>query len=123
MGTPTATDAGTQASGDTPATGPQSPAANAASAGESSPGPGGRPAAKVALVGVHGFGTHHLRNLERLQAAGVVDLVAVADPNPPAAGSVPETAHVFPGLTELLAETTGLDLIIVATPRTGWCCS
>jgi predicted dehydrogenase len=73
-------------------------------------------AARVALVGVHGFGTHHLRNLERLQAAGVVDLVAVADPNPPASGSVPATAHVFPGLSELLAETTGLDLIIVATP-------
>ncbi|WP_285249659.1 Gfo/Idh/MocA family oxidoreductase [Pseudarthrobacter sp. fls2-241-R2A-168] len=116
MGTPTATDAGTQASGDTPATGPHATAAQAATAGESSPGPGGAPAAKVALVGVHGFGTHHLRNLGRLQTAGVVDLVAVADPNPPAAGSVPETAHVFPGLAELLAETTGLDLIIVATP-------
>jgi hypothetical protein len=38
------------------------------------------PPARVALVGVHGFGTHHLRNLARLQAAGVVELVAVADP-------------------------------------------
>ncbi|MFF1252825.1 Gfo/Idh/MocA family protein [Pseudarthrobacter sp. NPDC058329] len=74
------------------------------------------PAARVALVGVHGFGTHHLRNLERLQAASVVRLVAVADPNPPAPGSVPATAAVFPGLAELLAETSGLDLIIVATP-------
>ena len=45
------------------------------------------PAARVALVGVHGFGTHHLRNLERLQAAGAVELVAVADPPPPAPGS------------------------------------
>jgi predicted dehydrogenase len=70
----------------------------------------------VALVGVHGFGTHHLRNLERLQAAGAVALVAVADPNPPAPGAIPATAHVFPGLAELLAETSGLDLIIVATP-------
>ncbi|WP_461187721.1 Gfo/Idh/MocA family protein [Arthrobacter sp. Z4-13] len=74
------------------------------------------PAARVALVGVHGFGTHHLRNLERLQAAGVVELVAVADPNAPAPGSVPATAHAFSGLAELLAETSGLDLIIVATP-------
>lgn len=72
--------------------------------------------ARVALVGVHGFGTHHLRNLERLQAAGVVELVAVADPQPPAPGSVPDTAAVFPGLTDLLAATSGLELIIVATP-------
>lgn len=81
------------------------------------PGTAGQfPPARVALVGVHGFGTHHLQNLERLQAAGVVELVAVADPLPPAPGSVPDTAAVFPGLTELLAATTDLELIIVATP-------
>ncbi|MBE4718884.1 Gfo/Idh/MocA family protein [Pseudarthrobacter sp. AB1] len=73
-------------------------------------------AARVALVGVHGFGTHHLRNLERLQAAGVVELVAVADPKPPESGTVPGAAAEFPGLTELLAGTPGLDVIIVATP-------
>jgi predicted dehydrogenase len=78
--------------------------------------PAGGARAKVALVGVHGFGSHHLRNLERLQASGVVDLVAVADPQPPASGAIPETTQVFPGLAELLAETSGLDLIIVATP-------
>jgi predicted dehydrogenase len=72
--------------------------------------------ARVALVGVHGFGTHHLRNLERLQAAGVVELVAVADPQPPAPGSVPDTAAVHQGLTDLLAATADLDVIIVATP-------
>lgn len=72
--------------------------------------------ARVALVGVHGFGTHHLRNLARLQAAGVVELVAVADPLPPAPGAVPDAAAVFPGLTELLAATPDLELIIVATP-------
>ncbi|QOD02776.1 Gfo/Idh/MocA family protein [Pseudarthrobacter sp. BIM B-2242] len=78
----------------------------------------GRPTtpARVALVGVHGFGTHHLRNLERLQEAGVVDLVAVADPQPPEPGSVPETAAAFPGLAELLTDTPDLDVIIVATP-------
>ncbi|MFB8368243.1 Gfo/Idh/MocA family protein [Pseudarthrobacter sp. NPDC055928] len=80
------------------------------------PAAGPLPPARVALVGVHGFGTHHLRNLERLQAAGVVELVAVADPQPPAPGSVPDTAAVFPGLTDLLAATSGLELIIVATP-------
>ena len=72
--------------------------------------------ARVALVGVHGFGTHHLRNLERLQAAGVVELAAVADPQPPAPGSVPDTAGVFPGLADLLAATSDLEMIIVATP-------
>ncbi len=111
MGTPAGTVAGTQ---------PRDLITSAAARAQPAGGPGaeqsrGRPS-KVALVGVHGFGTHHLRNLERLQAAGVVDLVAVADPNPPAPGSVPATTHVFPGLAELLAETGGLDLIIVATP-------
>lgn len=75
-----------------------------------------RPAGRVALVGVHGFGTHHLRNLERLQAAGAVELVAVADPQPPAPGAVPASTVVYPGLAELLADTGNLDLIIVATP-------
>ncbi|WP_457946323.1 Gfo/Idh/MocA family protein [Pseudarthrobacter sp. alpha12b] len=73
-------------------------------------------APRVALVGVHGFGTHHLRNLERLAAAGSVDLVAVADPQPPAPGSVPPSATVYPGLDDLLTTTRDLDLIIVATP-------
>lgn len=72
--------------------------------------------ARVALVGVHGFGTQHLRNLERLQVTGAAELVAVADPQPPAPGSVPASAVVFPGLPELLADTRGLDVIIVATP-------
>jgi predicted dehydrogenase len=120
MGTPAGTDAGIQSRDlSTPESG-----LHPAMAGAPTPDLADAPtpvlaegsAAKVALVGVHGFGTHHLRNLERLQAAGVVDLVAVADPNPPASGSVPATTRVFPGLSELLAETTGLDLIIVATP-------
>lgn len=73
-------------------------------------------AARVALVGVHGFGTHHLRNLERLQASGAVTLVAVADPNPPAPGALPPETAVFSTLDELLAATPALDLVIVATP-------
>lgn len=72
--------------------------------------------ARVALVGVHGFGTHHLRNLERLQQGGAVTLVAVADPNPPAAGALPPGTAVFGTLDELLAATPALDLVIVATP-------
>jgi len=73
-------------------------------------------AARVALVGVHGFGAHHLRNLERLQAAGSIELVAVADPQPPAPGTLPPSAAVYPGLDDLLTANGNLDLIIVATP-------
>lgn len=79
-------------------------------------GHGGGRTARVALVGVHGFGTHHLRNLERLQEAHAVDLVAVADPQPPAPGSAPPSAAVYLGLDDLLAAATELDVIIVATP-------
>lgn len=96
---------------------PGAPAGAAATAGRgAAAGTSGPKAARVALVGVHGFGTHHLRNLQRLQAAGAVELVAVADPQPPAAGSVPASARVYPGLDELLSATTSLDLVIVATP-------
>ena len=73
-------------------------------------------AGRVALVGVHGFGTHHLRNLDRLQTAGKVDLVAVADPQPPAPGALPPSAAVYAGLDDLLKATPDLDLVIVATP-------
>ncbi|MDQ0767777.1 putative dehydrogenase [Pseudarthrobacter defluvii] len=73
-------------------------------------------AARVALVGVHGFGTHHLHNLERLRAAGRIELAAVADPQPPAPGAVPPSAAVFAGIDDLLTATPDLDLVIVATP-------
>ncbi|OOP62684.1 oxidoreductase [Arthrobacter sp. SRS-W-1-2016] len=73
-------------------------------------------ASRVALVGVHGFGAHHLQNLERLQANGVVRLVAVADPNPPTSGALPPGTAVFSNLDELLAGTPALELVIVATP-------
>jgi len=72
--------------------------------------------ARIALVGVHGFGTHHLQNLKRLTADGLVELVAVADPNPPAAGALPETTAVHGTLDELLAADHHPDIIIVATP-------
>jgi predicted dehydrogenase len=113
MGTPPAPDTQSTAQ-------PQSAGSQADQSAHPAPAPAPAPEqvrpARVALVGVHGFGTHHLRNLERLQAAGVVELVAVADPQPPEPGVVPETAAVFPGLAELLAATADLDVIIVATP-------
>ncbi|MGN7200673.1 Gfo/Idh/MocA family protein [Arthrobacter sp. SAFR-044] len=90
--------------------------ATEAAGSTSATAPATAPAPRIALVGVHGFGTHHLRNLERLQAAGSVELVGVADPQPPAPGAVPPSAAVYPGLEELLTATRDLDLIIVATP-------
>ena len=72
--------------------------------------------ARVALVGVHGFGEHHLHNLERLSGEKLVDLVAVADPNPPAAGTLPGTTAVYPELDTLLAADHRPDVVIVATP-------
>ncbi|MBT2514530.1 DUF6807 family protein [Arthrobacter sp. ISL-30] len=72
--------------------------------------------ARIALVGVHGFGAHHLMNLERLRELGLVDLVAVADPNPPAPGTLPEGTAVHGDLQALLGGGHNPDVIIVATP-------
>ena len=71
---------------------------------------------RVALVGVHGFGERHLANLARLEAAGTLELVAVADPNPPQPGSIADSVAVFPDLDSLLAAQPGVDVAILATP-------
>lgn len=71
---------------------------------------------RIALVGVHGFGTHHLANLDRLQALGALKLVAVADPNPPEAGRLGRDVAVFNNLDDLLAAGTAPDVVIIATP-------
>jgi predicted dehydrogenase len=71
---------------------------------------------RIALVGVHGFGERHLTNLARLEAAGVVDLVAVADPHPPQDGKLGPSVAVFTTLDELLASGPAPDVVILATP-------
>ncbi|WP_159707135.1 DUF6807 family protein [Arthrobacter sp. 18067] len=71
---------------------------------------------RIALVGVHGFGERHLENLHRLSAAGRVELVAVADPLPPADGKLSPGVNVFSSLDELLAAGTAPDVVIVSTP-------
>jgi len=71
---------------------------------------------RVALVGVHGFGERHLANLARLEKAGALELVAVADPNPPHPGTLAGSVAVFPDLAALLAAQPGADVVIVATP-------
>ncbi|MGF9648535.1 DUF6807 family protein [Pseudarthrobacter oxydans] len=71
---------------------------------------------RIALVGVHGFGERHLANLARLEEAGALELVAVADPNPPAEGRLAESVAVFDDLGQLLAADPGVDVVILATP-------
>ncbi|MBT2585497.1 DUF6807 family protein [Arthrobacter sp. ISL-95] len=71
---------------------------------------------RIALVGVHGFGERHLDNLGRLSANGALKLVAVADPLPPADGTLGPDVNVFSSLDELLAAGTTPDVVIVSTP-------
>ncbi|MDR6684527.1 putative dehydrogenase [Arthrobacter sp. 1088] len=71
---------------------------------------------RVALVGVHGFGERHLENLHRLNSAGVLELVAVADPQPPAQGQLPPDVGVYSSLDELLAAGNAPDVVIISTP-------
>ncbi|MBE4718874.1 DUF6807 family protein [Pseudarthrobacter sp. AB1] len=91
---------------------PAAPAISA-TAGEV-PAPAALP--RVALVGVHGFGDSHLANLARLQEAGALQLVAVADPNPPETGALGESVAVFNTLDQLLAAGPVPDVVILATP-------
>ncbi|MCH6469081.1 DUF6807 family protein [Sinomonas terrae] len=71
---------------------------------------------RIALVGVHGFGLVHLRNLKRLLESGAVALDAVADPFPPEPGTVPEGTPSYADLEALLAERPAPDVAIIATP-------
>ena len=71
---------------------------------------------RIALVGVHGFGERHLANLARLEASGAVELVAVADPNPPRDGKLGTSVAVFSTLNHLLASGPAPDVVILATP-------
>lgn len=91
---------------DTPLTQSSQPTQPAAGAGP----------ARIALIGVHGFGAHHLKNLDRLTRAGAVELVAVADPNPPSPGALPDSTAVHPDLQSLLAGKHSPDVVIIATP-------
>ena len=76
--------------------------------------PAARP--RLALVGVHGFGERHLANLVRLEEAGALELVAVADPTPPAPGRLADTVAVFQDLEQLLGSGPAPDVVILATP-------
>ena len=65
---------------------------------------------------MHGFGERHLANLARLQAAGVLELVAVADPNPP---QTARWATPWPSSTPWTScwrRAPAPDVVILATP-------
>lgn len=71
----------------------------------------------VALVGVHGYGLHHLRALRPLIEAGRAALVGVVDPQTPQ-GESRELIAAAPhheSLADLLAARTP-DVVILATP-------
>ncbi|WP_348789328.1 DUF6807 family protein [Leifsonia sp. NPDC080035] len=72
--------------------------------------------ARVALVGAHGFGEIHRRNLARLAGLGRARLVAVAEPAPFAPGELAADVHVHADLDALLAAERDLDVVIVSTP-------
>ncbi len=71
--------------------------------------------ARVAVVGIHGHGSTHVRNALTLQEDGTCRLVAVADLRPPNAGTVGPDVAVFTDLDSLLA-TTDVDIVVVCTP-------
>jgi predicted dehydrogenase len=74
--------------------------------------------AAVVLVGVHGHGRWHLRNLDRLRHAGApVRLAGVCDPQPPARDEreLIGDAPVAASLDDLL-DTVRPDVTVVCTP-------
>ena len=72
----------------------------------------------VVLVGVHGHGRWHLRNLDRLSRAGVpVRLAGVCDPRPPAADERPLIGDVPVAATfDDLLDAVRPEVTVVCTP-------
>lgn len=64
----------------------------------------------VAVVGVHGHGASHVRNVADLQERGLATLAAVVDPRP-----VDGATPWFPDLGALLARARP-DVVVLATP-------
>lgn len=69
--------------------------------------------ARIAVIGIHGFGASHVLNAGR-----VGRLVAVVDPRPPVPGTPAAAADVrwFTDLDSLLAAELELDAAVVCTP-------
>ena len=79
-------------------------------------------AARIILVGVGGFGAHHLANIARLEATDMVELVAMVDPFVMAKRQgdpdfvMPHDAPLFNVLSEALAAIGVPDVVIVSVP-------
>lgn len=72
--------------------------------------------ARVALVGTGGYGRWHLANIERLEAAGVARLVAVADRDSSALAAVADPAvRAFTEAEEML-KAVRPDITVIAAP-------
>lgn len=67
---------------------------------------------RVVVAGVHGYGAFHLRNVRRLQAAGLAEPVGVCDTRPPAGLGDLEWSADLPELIE----RTGARIAVIATP-------
>lgn len=70
----------------------------------------------VAVVGIHGFGGHHLTELASLAEEGIARVVAVADPRgPDGVAHVPDDVVCHPDLATLLQHGVP-DVVVLATP-------
>jgi predicted dehydrogenase len=70
-------------------------------------------APRIGLVGTGGYGAHHLANIDRLQAAGRLQLVATVSRHPDPARARGARNHAT--LAEML-ESERLDIVVLATP-------
>src|SRR3954471_10815854 len=69
----------------------------------------------VALVGIHGYGRWHARNLARLARAGAIRFVAAADPRHGDRGGVDLAVALYPDLDALLSRHQ-VDVVVISTP-------
>jgi predicted dehydrogenase len=70
---------------------------------------------RLAVVGINGHGRGHVEQALRLEARGLLRLVAVADPQAPPAGLLPGHVAVFASLSAALEADT-LDIVVLCTP-------
>ncbi|MET4781959.1 DUF6807 family protein [Glaciihabitans sp. UYNi722] len=78
--------------------------------------PGVPPRARIALIGVHGYGQRHLAFLSELHARGTIEFVATADPTGATPGTLPEGVREFSDSTSLFASELAVDIAVIATP-------
>jgi predicted dehydrogenase len=72
-------------------------------------------APRLALIGTGGHGRTHVEKGLTLHAEGRAQLVAVADPFPPAAEDLPEGVARFTDGADLIA-AGGVDIVVICTP-------